>query len=450
MASEPNSHSQLEGPTNERTPNSNIIMLKAAIREIEDLKITHQHFRDITDKRVKVLNAENILLKQDNQQIKAEMDNLKKQIVALNKAGGVYCVECEESGGEEENNESDISGDREHMKDVLTSIQISLNNINPVTIALETLTPHQREALSFEAADSKPVKDAINEVFMRKLGVDKLEAKHLPDYLLSIDPSQCPKDTATQKISHCYNWKLSADDKANSKNLVEIQQWVILNATVEIPPIVGMLQLVLPKNLKHQICVKFQYMARQDLSDTQEENLVSMSVSKAHRDSCAQSKLNQQICKQPFSTYTDKKFDAAFILNAMSDDEDNPDYWPMSDEVRTFISRAPDYWSEILGNDDFWKDLSGRGLLLAVITPCKTEGKDAALKVAVYGGLAAAIATDIRNIKAVVGRVKTRGKWGIIDRTSGLASVAFTHQDTEGVEFEFYDSGPGSDDDFMQ
>ncbi|EGO30536.1 hypothetical protein SERLADRAFT_412356 [Serpula lacrymans var. lacrymans S7.9] len=103
-----------------------------------------------------------------------------------------------------------------------------------------------------------------------------------------------------------------------------------------------------------------------------------------------------------------------------------------------------------LGNDDFWKDLSGCGLLLAVITPCKTEGKDAALEVAVYGGVAAAIATDICNIKAVVGRVKTRGRWGIIDRTSGLASVAFTHQDTEGVESEFYDSGPGSNDNFMQ
>ncbi|EGO29008.1 hypothetical protein SERLADRAFT_412703 [Serpula lacrymans var. lacrymans S7.9] len=103
-----------------------------------------------------------------------------------------------------------------------------------------------------------------------------------------------------------------------------------------------------------------------------------------------------------------------------------------------------------LGNDDFWKDLSGRGLLLAIITPCKTEDNDASLGVAVYGGLAAAIATDICNIKAVVGQVKTRGRWGIIDRTSGLASVAFTHQDTEGVESEFYDSGPGSDDDFMQ
>nr|XP_007316294.1 uncharacterized protein SERLADRAFT_407024 [Serpula lacrymans var. lacrymans S7.9]EGO26121.1 hypothetical protein SERLADRAFT_407024 [Serpula lacrymans var. lacrymans S7.9] len=56
-----------------------------------------------------------------------------------------------------------------------------------------------------------------------------------------------------------------------------------------------------------------------------------------------------------------------------------------------------------LGNDDFWKDLSGHGLLLAVITPCKTEGKDASLEVAVYGGLAAAIAIDIHNIKAVVG-----------------------------------------------
>ncbi|EGN99655.1 hypothetical protein SERLA73DRAFT_151934 [Serpula lacrymans var. lacrymans S7.3] len=186
---------------------------------------------------------------------------------------------------------------------------------------------------------------------MRKLGIDKLKVKHLPDYPLSIDPSQQPEDTATQKPLYCYNWKLSADDKANSKNLVEIQQWVMLNAPVEIPSVIGMLQLVLPKDLKHQICVIFQHMARQyclklqkdealasreneddrDLSDTQEENLVSMSVSKAHKDSRAQS-----------------KFDAVFILNAMSDDEVNPDYRPMSDEVRIFISRAPDYRSEIL------------------------------------------------------------------------------------------------------
>lgn len=37
-------------------------------------------------------------------------------------------------------------------------------------------------------------------------------------------------------------------------------------------------------------------------------------------------KLEARIRKRPSSTYTDAKYDSAFIINAMSDDDDDPDH----------------------------------------------------------------------------------------------------------------------------
>jgi hypothetical protein len=42
-----------------------------------------------------------------------------------------------------------------------------------------------------------------------------------------------------------------------------------------------------------------------------------------------------------------------------------------------------------------------------------------------YTRTTATIATDLQTIEAVVGRVKTREKWHILDRTDGLAQTVF-------------------------
>ena len=55
-------------------------------------------------------------------------------------------------------------------------------------------------------------------------------------------------------------------------------------------------------------------------------------------------KLDARLRKRPMSAFADTKFDSAFISNAMSDDEDNPDGDPVSEKL--FVSRAPDYRSE--------------------------------------------------------------------------------------------------------
>lgn len=82
-----------------------------------------------------------------------------------------------------------------------------------------------------------------------------------------------------------------------------------------------------------------------------------------------------------------------------------------------------------LPDTNFWgSELRGTTRLLALITPCVTGGKDAGLELTLYHRTTTAIITDLRVISAVVGRVETCGKWGIIDRSG------------EDIQAEFFGS----------
>jgi hypothetical protein len=84
-----------------------------------------------------------------------------------------------------------------------------------------------------------------------------------------------------------------------------------------------------------------------------------------------------------------------------------------------------------LGSEGLWGKLKMKTSLLAVISPCKTKGQDAAFTVTHYKDLGTSIVTDIRNIKSVVGRAETRGRWGIIDRGIEHAVATFVSGDGE-------------------
>ena len=78
---------------------------------------------------------------------------------------------------------------------------------------------------------------------------------------------------------------------------------------------------------------------------------------------------------------------------------------------------------------NFWgSKLRSTTHLLALITPCVTGGKDAGLELTLYHRIMTAIITDLHVISAVVGRVETCRKWGIIDRTG------------EDIQAEFFGS----------
>ncbi|KAJ7028857.1 hypothetical protein C8F04DRAFT_883391, partial [Mycena alexandri] len=76
--------------------------------------------------------------------------------------------------------------------------------------------------------------------------------------------------------------------------------------------------------------------------------------------------------------------------------------------------------------------LAGKRHLLAVITPCKnTKGKDASLEITNHNGFTSLLVTDLQSVVAVVGRIQTRGRWALVDRTGGLIRPQFIEADAE-------------------
>jgi hypothetical protein len=59
---------------------------------------------------------------------------------------------------------------------------------------------------------------------------------------------------------------------------------------------------------------------------------------------------------------------------------------------------------------------AGKTFLIALVDPCRTEGKDARSELTGYHSSLATVAVDVRDITAVVGRVQTRNQWYIIDQ----------------------------------
>ncbi|KAI0364415.1 hypothetical protein BV20DRAFT_956208 [Pilatotrama ljubarskyi] len=88
------------------------------------------------------------------------------------------------------------------------------------------------------------------------------------------------------------------------------------------------------------------------------------------------------------------------------------------------------------GNEARWKDLAGTTVLLALITPCNTRGCDGTRSLALYKDTLAPVVVDLRTVQAVVGRVKSRGSWGIVDRSNGLARTVFVNEDDLGLDSE--------------
>jgi len=99
-----------------------------------------------------------------------------------------------------------------------------------------------------------------------------------------------------------------------------------------------------------------------------------------------------------------------------------------------------------LGDEHMWGTLRNSTLLLAVITPCKTNQQDASKTVVRYKTTSMPIVTDIRSIKRLIGRVHSQGSWGVIDRSMNLVVGSFLATDV-GVSWNStLDETPESSD----
>ncbi|KAJ7443299.1 hypothetical protein FB451DRAFT_1057037 [Mycena latifolia] len=97
--------------------------------------------------------------------------------------------------------------------------------------------------------------------------------------------------------------------------------------------------------------------------------------------------------------------------------------------TRVFYGRLEEILVCELPDDPLWLDMAATTRLLVVITPCSTSGKDAAQESTFYTQMTTPIVTDIRTIIAVVGRIKTRAEWMIIDRSGSPIHPEFVPQD---------------------
>ena len=109
----------------------------------------------------------------------------------------------------------------------------------------------------------------------------------------------------------------------------------------------------------------------------------------------------------------------------------------MKYEVEVEDSNGKPFWEIFYGklelilefdipDESFWgTDLQGTTVLLAAITPCITMGKDAAKEMTTYQLTTMQVITDLRTINAVFRRVRTRNRWGIIDRSEDSSRTEF-------------------------
>lgn len=70
-------------------------------------------------------------------------------------------------------------------------------------------------------------------------------------------------------------------------------------------------------------------------------------------------------------------------------------------------------------------DLSGAMVILCLVEPCQTGGKDARKEPASYSTTLETVAMDLKSVRAVVGRVKRGRRWHIVDRFDDCAMTVF-------------------------
>jgi hypothetical protein len=94
--------------------------------------------------------------------------------------------------------------------------------------------------------------------------------------------------------------------------------------------------------------------------------------------------------------------------------------------IRTvFYGRMEQIIQYKIPDTKFWGIFRGKTRLLAVITPCITNGQDATKHVTSYTDMTTQIVTDLQAVQCVVGRVRTRNRWGIVDRSGDYSRTEF-------------------------
>lgn len=74
--------------------------------------------------------------------------------------------------------------------------------------------------------------------------------------------------------------------------------------------------------------------------------------------------------------------------------------------------------------------------LLADLTPCNTNGRNAASEAVFYSTTKAPTIINLLLVENVIGRVKRGSEWGIIDRSSAEARTIFVEREDDNADID--------------
>ncbi|KAH9946900.1 hypothetical protein B0H21DRAFT_822396 [Amylocystis lapponica] len=330
--------------------NANVTRLNAAIEKIDALERDLATYREKTHKRLQVLRIENEL-------ITNKLAVASERITFLERY-----LELEE--------------DDEEQGGPAPAPALAGGHANGGEPTGENAAPgtdvDRQLALSAEAAKGKPMKDLIAKIFKHLMGVSKITPKCLPAYPSADTPP--PQDPSTGQPLLRLNWNAGASHVNNVQGLERVLTFIRTHGARHHPIATQALTDINDDDLKERIKSKYEYMARQwrllqkgvvvpaedeeddpfaeeapagsnDAPATAGSSSKGIGLLRSQQNSRAISKLEGRKRKRVGSDYVEPKFDAAFTLNAMSADEDDPEQ--VSGEARQWRSRAPDFRSDL-------------------------------------------------------------------------------------------------------
>ncbi|KAG1806960.1 hypothetical protein EV424DRAFT_1544055 [Suillus variegatus] len=332
-----------------RNPNANLERLNAAVSAIEELQVQVRDIKEKADKKMAVLRTENEILKSSVEELSEHVSFLATMLGVRN--------EEDELDGENGGSLSEIDPTLRGTSEPVSEASSSANKLS----AME---------LSFAASKSKAIQNVIIDTLKIHIGTDSLAGASLPSFPFGIGEERWPKNPVDQKPYMRFNWDTAYNKSPNAEALEKIFNSLRATGAKRCPAADEDLENICDNDLKERIKDKFVSMAQefkskrkeqariQELEDRHaaaEENLdeeladepaiviTTASRDRASKNSRVSSKLKARVRKRVKSGYADPKYDAAFIVNAMSDDEEMQ---TREGEAKKYISRAPDWRSD--------------------------------------------------------------------------------------------------------
>ncbi|KAG1820631.1 hypothetical protein EV424DRAFT_1556297 [Suillus variegatus] len=172
---------------------ANLARLNATIVAHEQLETKILTFKDQAEKKFQFLYNENKLLKAQNSHLKLQQKDADERLQCIEAQVSIEYIEASDN--------ADIKNDEDEGEQVDDGGQQSSANVR--------VEKDDQQRASDDALKSKIFRDLVGESFKILLGIQKIDAQHLPGYPMGIGEGtdKWPKDPATGKDLIRFDWQ---------------------------------------------------------------------------------------------------------------------------------------------------------------------------------------------------------------------------------------------------